>query len=78
MDWFKNRSQWQDASVTPLSGLIIFFDWNGNNDPDHVDIVEKVEDGRVYTNEGNNGDSCRQCRYSVGYYQIYGYGVLRV
>jgi len=78
VNWFKNRSQWQDASVTPVSGSIIFFDWNGNNDPDHVGIVEKVENGRVYTIEGNNGDSCRRCSYPVGYYQIYGYSVLAV
>ncbi len=76
VNWFKNRSQWQDASVTPVSGMVIFFDWNGNNDPDHVGIVEKVEDGRVYTIEGNNGDSCRRCSYPVGYNQIFGYGVL--
>lgn len=42
--------------------------------PDHVGIVEKVENGRVYTVEGNSGDKCCQRSYSVGYYEIYGYG----
>lgn len=37
-------------------------------------IVEKVENGRVYTVEGNSGDKCCQRSYSVGYYEIYGYG----
>ncbi len=41
---------------------------------DHVSIVEKVEDGIVYTVEGNSGDACRQRQYSVGYYEILGYG----
>ncbi len=42
---------------------------------DHVSIVEKVENGIVYTVEGNSGDACRQRQYSVGYYEILGYGV---
>lgn len=41
---------------------------------EHVGIVEKVENGRVYTVEGNSGDSVRQNSYPVGYYEIYGYG----
>lgn len=28
-----------------------------------------------YTVEGNSGDSCRQRQYSVGYYEILGYGI---
>lgn len=43
---------------------------------DHVGIVEKVENGRVYTVEGNSGDKCCQRSYPVGYYEIYGYGTL--
>ena len=30
----------------------------------------------VYTVEGNSGDSCRVNQYSVGQYEILGYGVL--
>ena len=44
---------------------------------DHVGIVEKVENGRVYTIEGNTSDSCRQRSYPVGYYKILGYDVVR-
>ncbi len=65
--WFKARNLWQDGSATPTSGAIIFFDWveNGTQDgsPDHVGIVEKVENGRVYTIEGNSGDACQQNSY---------------
>ena len=39
-------------------------------------IVEKVENGIVYTVEGNSGDTCRQNQYPVGHYEILGYGVL--
>lgn len=61
----------------PRPGDIIFFDWDdGGQDSssDHVGIVEKVENGRIYTIEGNSGDSCRQNSYPIGYYEIYGYG----
>lgn len=83
-NWFKNRGQWQDRNYTPNPGDIIFFDWDdpggysGPQDgvPDHVGIVEKVENGRVYTIEGNSGDRCRQQSYPLGYYEIYGYGLL--
>lgn len=79
--WFKDRDQWADGSAEPTAGMIIFFDWDdpetGGQDgsSDHVGIVEKVENGIVYTIEGNSGDSCRQRQYSVGYYEILGYGI---
>ena len=65
----------QDGSAEPVPGMIIFFDWDSDGESDHVGIVEKVENGIVYTVEGNSGDSCRINQYSVGNYQIYGYGV---
>ena len=80
-NWFKDRGLWQDNSYEPRPGDIIYFDWNekgssGPQDglPDHVGIVEKVENGLVYTVEGNSGDSCRENRYAIGHYEIYGYG----
>ena len=41
-------------------------------------IVEKVENGRVYTIEGNSGDACEQNSYPLEDRQIYGYGILRL
>jgi hypothetical protein len=80
--WFKERGLWQDNSYEPRSGDLIFFDWDdpgGFSGPqdgvsDHVGIVEKVENGVVYTVEGNSGDRCREAQYSLGHYEIYGYG----
>ena len=54
---------------------IIFFDWESDGLADHVGIVEKVEDGLIYTVEGNSGDSCRENHYAIGYYEILGYGM---
>lgn len=73
--WFKDRGQWGDNSMEPDAGTIIFFDWDGDRDPDHVGIVEYTENGVVHTIEGNSGDKCRQRQYSVGNNQIYGYGL---
>lgn len=83
VQWFKDRGQWADGSEEPVPGMIIFFDWDspdGASGPqdgqsDHTGIVQKVEGGRVYTVEGNSGDSCRIKSYPVGYYEILGYGI---
>ncbi|MBQ0012094.1 MAG: CHAP domain-containing protein [Prevotellaceae bacterium] len=84
VQWFRDRGQWADNSIEPSPGMIIFFDWdnpNGSSGPqdgesDHAGIVERVENGIVYTVEGNSGDSCRENHYPVGYYEILGYGIL--
>ena len=84
VEWFRSRGQWADNTVEPDPGMIVFFDWNDPNgasgpqdgEADHVGIVEKCENGIVYTIEGNSGDTCRQNQYPVGYYEILGYGIL--
>ena len=82
VQWFKDRGQWMDGSAEPVPGMIIFFDWDnkGSSGPqdglsDHVGIVQKVENGIVYTVEGNSGDSVRVNQYSLGHYEILGYGI---
>lgn len=83
VQWFQERGLWQDNSYEPRPGDIIFFDWDSpggasgpqDGEADHTGIVEKVENGRVYTVEGNSGDACRQNDYPIGYYEILGYGV---
>ncbi len=74
-DWFKGNGQWQDRNYEPTAGNIIFFDWDSDGIIDHVGIVEKCENGIVYTVEGNSGDACRQNQYGVGSSSIYGYGI---
>lgn len=76
MNWFQSAGKWRGSSYQPSAGTIIFFDWNGDGNPDHVGIVEKCENGRVYTIEGNSGDAVRQRNYAVGGRVIIGYGVV--
>ena len=81
VSWFKQQGAWANNSITPTPGMIIFFDWadkeGGSLDgrADHVGIVEKVENGRVYIIEGNTADSCQERSYALGHFEILGYGV---
>lgn len=75
IDWFKAMGQWQEKGYTPKTGDIIFFDWEVDGKVNHVGIVEKVENGKVYTVEGNStDDTCRQKEYSINSKVIFGYG----
>lgn len=79
VQWFKDRGQWIDGSEEPIPGMIIFFDWNSpdpqDGRPNHTGIVQKVENGLVYSIEGNSADSVRVNSYPVGHFEILGYGV---
>ena len=78
VNWFQSRGQWLPGSATPEPGMLIFFKWYGSDATiaDHVGIVERVENGRVYTIEGNSGDMVRRNSYPVGYGEIKGFGML--
>lgn len=84
MSWFQNHGKWQTSGSTPSAGTLVFFDWGGDSVPDHVAIVEKCENGIVYTVEGNtstrvNGESVRgvwQHQYPVSDQSILGYGTI--
>ena len=76
MSWFQANGKWQENTYQPSPGTIIFFDWNGDGNPDHVGIVEKCENGRVHTVEGNSGDAVRQRNYVVDNIKILGYGII--
>lgn len=73
VDWFKAHGRWKDGKAVPMTGATIFFDWNGDGISDHVGIVERVENGTVYTVEGNSGDVVRQNGYYIGSDTILGY-----
>lgn len=76
--WFKQNSTYKARSsgYTPNPGDIIFFkSIYVTRTSDHVGLVLYVQNGTVYTIEGNSGDrvSLRQYKLSDGY--IVGYGV---
>ena len=83
VNWFRERGQWADNTIEPTPGMIIFFDWDdstGASGPqdglsDHTGIVEKAENGFVYTVEGNSRNRCVERRYPLESYTIMGYGI---
>jgi len=72
--YYQDKRQWQSRNYIPKTGNIIFFDWENDGIADHVGIVEKVENGIIYTIEGNSNDQCKRNTYEIGSKFIYGYG----
>lgn len=79
MKGFKDSRMWRERGDTnnkPIPGDYVFFDWDGDSDPDHVGAVLCVKDGYLYTIEGNSGGRVAVQRYSLSDSRIVGYGVL--
>ena len=73
--WFIEKGRWFNKNISPGAGMIIFFDWDGDGRSDHVGIVEKCEEGMIYTIEGNSRDVCMKKEYAVGEKVIMGSGL---
>lgn len=77
---FKESGKWRnpnDATNKPIPGDYVFFDWDRDNDPDHVGAVLCVdENGYLYTIEGNSGGRVAVNCYPKNDPRIVGYGVL--
>lgn len=74
-DWFKSHKKWRGRDYAPGPGDIIFFFRGGVIS--HTGIVEKCENGTVYTVEGNTGGypgTVKKHTYPKGAGEIYGYG----
>jgi len=63
----------EDAYL-PTSGDLIFINHEGEPNPQHVGLVEYVEDGMVYTIEGNACNSVMRREYELTDVTIVGYG----
>ncbi len=77
-NWFKDRDQWLKPGAAPAANDLIFFDWDGDEELDHVGIVTAVVDDKVYTVEGNSSDRVRQKRYKLSDPVIAGYGRFKI
>lgn len=81
MKGFKEGSygQWRnpnDEKNKPIPGDYVFFDWDGDRDPDHVGAVLCVDGNQLYTIEGNSGGRVAVNCYPKNDPRIMGYGVL--
>jgi len=75
VDWFRERDQWQYRDYEPNPGDLIFYDWENDGIADHVGIVERVENGLIYSVEGNVDDRCIENSHYAGTSSIYGFGL---
>ena len=73
----RERGRFTSPLYTPSPGDIIFFDWDplAGNGVDHVGYVQKVENGFVYTIEGNSGNRIAYRTYRLNSSVIFGYGM---
>lgn len=75
--WYYNMPNRARGGITPEPGYAAVFDWDGNGTMNHVELVEKVENGIVTTISGNSagfsGPVIRKTR-RVGSSEFFGYG----
>lgn len=72
----KSKSKYSDADYQALRDVVAYAKDGEKTERELFceGIVQKVENGKVYTVEGNSSDSCRVNEHSIGYYEILGYG----
>ncbi len=76
---FKSLGIWiEDGRITPRPGDIITFNWDQNSQEndgfaDHIGIVERVENGYIYTIEGNGNRVVTRRSYPIGQGNIRGF-----
>jgi hypothetical protein len=64
--WFSANGQWHPRDAAgPLPGDILFFDWDGDQSPDHVGLAELCGGDTVQTIEGNASDCVCRRTYSI-------------
>ncbi len=71
--WFKKKGLFKSKNYIPQAGDLVFFALYGETTPYHVGLVEKYENGTVYTIEGNSDDVVKRRSYPHDNYRIYGY-----
>lgn len=71
--WFKSKGLFKNPNYVPKAGDLIFFALSGEATPYHIGLVEKYENGTVYTIEGNSDDVVKRRSYRHDNYRIYGY-----
>lgn len=75
-NWASNKGIYgHNGQYSPKPGDAVTFDWDKDGTVDHIGLVERVENGRVYTIEGNSSNRVSQKSYALGSGVIDGYVV---
>jgi len=74
-NWGRDRGLWHPGHAGLRRGDVLAFDWDGDGDPDHTEIVVSVSSGgSIVTSRGTNsnpGDDMRDRTRSAGYVLSY-------
>ena len=72
----KSRGLYESAEgdYEPQVGDLVFFDWEDNDESDHVGIITAVTDKKIETIEGNADKGVRRRDYDRDDEVLYGYG----
>lgn len=60
----------------PVKGDLIFFDWDDDDEAEHIGIVREVGEETLVTIEGNSANCVRCNEYKLDDERIQGYGIL--
>lgn len=73
-----------NSTYIPKEGDMIFFDWQQNwsgsmptfweDEPDHMGIVQSVQEGYIITIEGNSSDAVNEKKYALNSCSVVGFG----
>lgn len=74
LSFFKNNKEFQPRGYRPEKADIVFINWSSKTSPDHVGIIKKVDDKRIYTIEGNRANKVAEASYLLTDTRIIGYG----
>ena len=79
-EWYDQKGLYKNSKAnggnyTPQTADIILFDYNHNSTSDHIGLVEKVANGKVYTIEGNKDNMVKRCEYDLDCTDIRAYCV---
>lgn len=74
LSFFEKNKEFQSHRYKPKKADIIFINWNSKSTPDHVGIVEDIDDKYVYTIEGNRSNKVAKAKYLLTDTKIIGYG----
>lgn len=79
MQWFQRRGEFQSRSsgYVPKAGDLIYFNWNGGSNAQHIGIVEGTSTKNGVTNvdqlSGNFGNAVKRYSYKLSDTRILGY-----
>lgn len=76
--WFKSKDEWKERGYTPTPGDYVFYDWDHDGLPDHVECVVAAQGATFTSIGGNTGESPgiigQHQNRSINSPDVYGFG----